>query len=140
MAKKITLATVKRFIKKHGAALQISTHSRFSGMTDGVESCADRAFHPVKAPDNFGKPFVPVPGQPDHYLGIAGAWFVFESRDHFSAYNEGGLVGIQVSNCCGRFVLAVTEAALSSEWRQVFAVPKAPLGWDKVEAGFEAQQ
>jgi hypothetical protein len=117
MAQKITLATVKRFIKQHGAALQISTHSRFDGMTDGISNCADRSFHPVKAPEFQGKPFRAAPGQPDHYLGIAGAWFVFQSRDYFSAYNEGGMVGIQVSNCCGRFVLAVTHAELRSNWR-----------------------
>lgn len=120
MSPKITLATVKRFIKQHGAALQISTHSRFDGMTDGISNCADRSFHPVKPPEFQGKPFRAAPGQPDHYLGIAGAWFVFQSRDYFSAYNEGGMVGIQVSNCCGRFVLAVTQEALYSNWRPMF--------------------
>ncbi|HVJ25029.1 MAG TPA: hypothetical protein VM756_13960 [Burkholderiales bacterium] len=110
---KITLATVKRFIKAHGANLQIATLSRFDGMIDCVSSCADTTFHPVKAPDLQGKPFVPVAGSPDHYLGIAGAWFVYGSRDHFSEYNEGGMIGIEVSNCCGRFVLAVPAAPAS---------------------------
>jgi hypothetical protein len=119
MSPKITLATVKRFIKKHGAALQICKHSSFDGMTDGISMNPDRNFYPVKAPDFQGKPFRAAPGQPDHYLGIAGAWFVFQSRDYFRPYNEGGMVGIEVSNCCGRFILAVTPEALSSEWRHV---------------------
>lgn len=110
MSKKITLATVKRFIKAHGPALQIATLSRFSGMTDGVESCADRGFSPVTTPIVCDKPFRPAAGEPDHYLGIAGAWFVFQSRDHFSEYDEGGFVGIKVVNCCGSFILAVPKA------------------------------
>jgi hypothetical protein len=94
-AKKITLATVKTFIRTNKARLQISTQSAFNGMTDGVESCADRSFSPVQEASFANQ------------LGIAGAWFVFGSRDYFSRYEDNGMVGIRVYNCCGSFVLAV---------------------------------
>lgn len=103
MSKKITLATVKRFIKAHGAELQIATLSHFDGMIDCVSACEDTSFSKVKAP--------PENRNTEHCLGIAGAWFVFQSRDYFREYDEQGFVGIEVSNSCGRFVLAVPKAA-----------------------------
>lgn len=98
--KKITLATVKKFIRTHmGTDLQISVRSSFSGMTDCVESTSDRGFTPALTPDE---------GQNhSNKCGVQGAWFVFGSRDSFTEYNEGGYTGVRVYNCCGSFVLAV---------------------------------
>lgn len=106
-SKKITLATVKAFIAKNRGELHISCRSRFNGMTDGVESCNDQGFTPVAAPSTEGKAFKNL-GR-DNTLGIAGAWFVFGSRDSFSAYDDGKFSGIKVYNCCGSFVLAVAK-------------------------------
>lgn len=98
-AKKITLSTVKSFIRKAGDSLLVSTKSRFDGMTDGCEACADKSFSP-RRPSDYAQ---------EHNLGIAGIWFVFGSRDHFWAYEDDKVQGIEVSNSCGRFILAVAK-------------------------------
>ena len=107
MAKKITLTNVKSFVAKNLAQLHIAVLSKFDGMTDCVSSTGDHTFRPVKAPDLTGHPFRNSSQERDPRMGIAGAWFVYSSRDHFREYSEGGFTGIEVSNCCGRFVLAI---------------------------------
>lgn len=109
MPKKITLTTVKSFVRKNREQLQIMKLSQFDGMIDAISNNPNPAFHPASAPDSTGKPFRSIGRDP--YMGIAGAWFVYGSRDHFREFNENGMVGIEVSNCCGRFVLAIPEAA-----------------------------
>ena len=96
---KITLTTVKSFNKKAGDNLLVSTKSRFDGMTDGCESCADKSFTP-RRPSDYAQ---------EHNLGIAGIWFVLGSRDHFWPYEDEQVSGIEVSNSCGRFILAVAK-------------------------------
>ena len=101
--KKITLTTVKSFIKKNRANLLINCQSHFDGMTDCVMP-VESQFTPALAPDadrNF-----------DNCLGIHGAWFVFGSRDYFTPYSKDGFEGIRVSNCCGAFILAVKGGAM----------------------------
>lgn len=94
--KKITLATVKSFIKKNKENLFINVKSRFSGMTDGLEN------------HNNGFQKVEVAKEMDEFtLGIKGAWFVRESRDWFSAFEENKFSGIKISNSCGSFIIAV---------------------------------
>lgn len=46
----------------------------------------------------------------DNSLGIRGAWFVFQGRDYFTAYDDGTFAGYEISNCCGSFILAVPKA------------------------------
>lgn len=99
---KITLTTVKKFIRENAGKLYISTESRFDGMTDGVERCADPSFTLAQTPEA---------GQNhENKLGIQGAWFVFSSRDHFTAFEKDGFKGIRVYNCCGSFSLGVKVA------------------------------
>ena len=64
-------------------------------MTDCVEAVQDD-FHKAVKDERH-----------ENTLGVAGAWFVGGSRDYFREYSEGGFKGYEVSNCCGRFVLAV---------------------------------
>lgn len=93
---KITKSTIKSFIKKNFDNLYIKVKSEFSGMTDCVEAVQDD-FHKVMKDDRIHNTF-----------GIAGAWFVDGSgRNFFREYNDNGFKGYEVSNCCGRFVLAV---------------------------------
>jgi hypothetical protein len=99
MTKKITLATVKKFIRDNAGSLYIATKSRFDGMTDGCEPCADQSFTLAQAPE-AGR-------NHENTLGIQGAWFVFGSRDSFDAFEADGYKGIKVYNCCGSFRLAV---------------------------------
>lgn len=105
MAKKITLTTVKKFIRENRSALLISCRSSFDGMTDAVQSTRDASFKAAG------------PGKFSNDLGVGGAWFVFQSRDSFRAFEDGTHVGIEVSNCCGHFVLAVRKTEAEYETR-----------------------
>lgn len=72
--KKITLATVKKFIRDNANNLFVNCTSSFDGMTDCVES--------------RGSEFVPVDPNKinfsqEHDLGIDRLWFVRGSRDYF---------------------------------------------------------
>ena len=92
---KITKATFKSFVKKNRANILINVKSSFDGMVDGCVS-HDGGF--VKASD---ADFIH-----ENNLGIQGVWLVGGSRDYFTAFEKNGLKGIEVSNCCGRFIVA----------------------------------
>ena len=92
---KITLATVKKFIRENIENLYINKKSSFDGMVDCVMPL-DGGFKPVE--------FVEV--QP-YNLGIDGAWFVGGSRDYFTFYKDSIFKGIEVSNSCGHFILSI---------------------------------
>mgnify|MGYP001171359634 CR=1 FL=1 len=95
--KKITMATVKSFIRKNEGRLYIRTLSAFDGMTDCCERCEDRSFQPAQ------------PGRHKETLGIAGAWFVGGSRDSLMPIEEGEFTGFHIYNCCGSFDLAIRK-------------------------------
>lgn len=107
MVKKITLATVKSFVRKNAGSLHIKVRSQFDGMVDGVRPLDDSKFRPVDA--------AAVDTDNSQTLGIAGAWFVRDSQDYFTPYSKNGFVGYEVYNCCGEFVLAVPEG--EKPWR-----------------------
>jgi hypothetical protein len=93
---KITLATIKSFIRKNEGSLFINVKSYFDGMIDGCTSCND-GFGPARKTDDNLR----------NTAGISGAWFVNGSRDYFKPYNENGYTGYEISNCCGHFILAI---------------------------------
>jgi hypothetical protein len=92
---KITLATVKSFIRKN-PNMYIKVGSKFDGMTDCVQAVED-SFNPIEPTDTLH----------DRTLGIAGAWFVGSSRDSISSYRDNHFDGVRVYNCCGEFYLVV---------------------------------
>lgn len=98
--KKITLATVKKFIRDNSGCLFINVKSSFDRMTDCCESLHDGFTKAVKTEDHK-----------EYTLGISGAWFVGSSRDYFKPYDNigGDMTGIEVSNSCGYFVLAIKK-------------------------------
>lgn len=96
--KRITIATVKSFIRRNEGNLFQQGISGFNGMTDMVEQIED-----VLAPA------IPTESNVKYSLGILGAHFVGRSRDHFSPFESGAYVGYQVSNACGSFVIATTK-------------------------------
>jgi hypothetical protein len=104
-AKKVTLATIKAFVRKNKGQLYIRTLSRFDGQTDGVEQCADRGFSKVTETTTHI----------DHNMGILGAWFVGSSRDYFTAIKdnnaitENNFTGFHVFNCCGSFDIVTKD-------------------------------
>ena len=96
---KVTLATVKSFIKKNRSNLLISCRSSFDGMCDGVVPSGDKSFYPIQTPEI----------DYENNMNIEGAWFVFGSRDYFTPYQQNGLTGFEVYNSCGCFILAIKE-------------------------------
>jgi len=98
--RKITMATVKSFVKKNRENLFITTKSRFNSMSDMVESDSSASFQ-AATPGNINNT--------EHTLGIAGAWFVGQSRDYLKSYEDILFTGIEVYNCCGSFILAVKK-------------------------------
>ena len=100
--KKITMATVKSFICKNFNELYIQEKSKFDGMIDGTSNCKNTTFVKVQAPDEGYTH--------DNHKGVHGAWFVGGSRDHLSHYETETMIGIDVYNCCGHFILAIAKA------------------------------
>lgn len=93
---KITKATFKSFIKKNEKNLFIRVGSTFDGMVDCVMPNPNAQFNPlVRAERVFS-----------NNLGYQGVWLVNGSRDSFEEYNQNGMIGIRVYNCCGSFVVA----------------------------------
>ena len=99
ITKRITLATVKAFIRKNRQSLLIQCKSSYDGMCDGVRDVESNGFSPALDADVATS----------NNLGIHGAWFVHGSRNSFSAYDDGSHVGFEVWNCCGEFVLAIAK-------------------------------
>lgn len=98
--KKITLATFKSWMRKNEGRILINVKSEFDGMIDGCESCRDgfRALMPATARNSSA-----------HNLGFNRCWLVLGGRDYFERYEDDGLIGIEVSNSCGRFIVAVNK-------------------------------
>lgn len=95
--KKITRATFKSFVNKNRGKLYVNTFSNFDPMVDCVTS-VQSAFTPAQ-PSEWE----------ENTLNVRGVWLVGSSRDHFKTYARDGFTGIEVSNCCGNFVVAIKE-------------------------------
>lgn len=100
-SKKITLATIKSFIRKNlgQGNLYIKGTARFDGMVDMVTEVENPGFFPAERTENWV----------ENSLGVAGAWFVGGSRNSFQAYDDGLFTGYRVYNCCATFILAVAK-------------------------------
>ena len=98
--KKITRATFKSFIKNN-TNLFLNNKSSFDGMVDGV----------MPSREGF-KPAVQTTRHENSHkynLGIEGVWLVGSSRDWFTHYEDDQFIGIEVTNCCGDFILATKK-------------------------------
>lgn len=96
--KKITIATVKSFIRKNKTTMQINVKSKFDGMCDGVNQ-KHGGF--VRA--------LSIDYHTDNNFGIAGAWFVGRGNDYLTKFENENMIGIEVYNSCGSFVLATKK-------------------------------
>lgn len=109
--KKITVATVKAFIRKHrNSGLMIETQSRFDGMQDMVDKC-EGGFYPVRQAtyrDYETMREVPVSETHKNSLGLMGVWFV-GGRDYCTRYETETMQGYKVDNCCGSWVVAIAK-------------------------------
>lgn len=97
--KKVTLSTLKSFVKKNSNNLYINVKSSFCGYTDCVQSING----------GFSKAEIKESINVKHTLGIDGAWLVGSSRDYMSHFENENFVGIDVYNSCGRFVIAIAK-------------------------------
>ena len=93
---KITKSTIKSFIKKNISSLYIKVEAKFNGDCDCVIA-TDGGFSLAQKDESNAS----------YMLGVKGAWFVGNSRDHFTAYDDGQFSGYEVYNSCGSFVLAL---------------------------------
>ena len=94
---KITMSTVKSFIRKNREALLISCTSRFDGSTDMVENVEFPTFCKARTDDHY----------PAHTLGIAGAFFAGGGQDLIRPLQSSEYVGFSISNAARSFELAV---------------------------------
>lgn len=99
--KKITLASVKKFIRENKSDIYLEVRTEFNGMTDGIESVND-TFTKVELKEH-DEHMMP------HTLGIEGAWFVGQSRDYFEPFESDQFTGVMVHNSCGSFNLAIKK-------------------------------
>lgn len=97
---KITLATVKSFVRKNQGKIYIDVRSSFDGMIDGLRFEDGGLTLAQKDERNCNQ---------NYTLGISGAWFVGSSRDYFFWFENDNFDGIEVVNSCGKFILAVKK-------------------------------
>lgn len=96
---KVTLATLKAFLRANDGKLYVNQMSSFDGMTDCVQQC-EGGFRKVEDPIDLSK---------SNTLGVRGLWLVGGSRDYIARYDKDGFIGMQVSNCCGSAVVAIRQ-------------------------------
>jgi len=101
--KKVTMATIKAFIRKNRNNLLIKNLSDFDGMVDCVMPANDTGFRKAQEPEQ-GR-------NHENCLGIRGAWFVLGGGDRFSPFEDNGVIGYEVYNCCGNFVIGIQQPA-----------------------------
>ena len=109
-AKKITVATVKSFIKKNRAALLVRVKSSFDGMQDMVDKNMDQRFKPAECRTWYDvESGNDIPCNPDHknHMGLRGIWFC--GGDTCNAFETETHRGFEVYNCCGNWFVAVAK-------------------------------
>ena len=97
--KKVTLSTLKSFVRKNSNNLYINVKSSFSGYSDCVESIYG-GFTKAEIRENVNYKY---------NLGIDGAWLVGSSRDYMKSFEDDKFIGIDVFNSCGRFIIAIAK-------------------------------
>jgi len=109
MATKPTLATLKSFVARHrpDGSLLVRQESHFDPMVDAVERIPGAVFAPISESERAVRLKLPLGF--DNTLGVSGIYLVGSSRDSIEAFEENGLVGFKVWNCCGSFSVAVKK-------------------------------
>jgi len=97
--KKITLSTLKSFLRKNEGSLFLNVKSDFDGMIDGMRYL-NGGFRPAKKIDG------PID---NNNLGIRGLWVVGGSRNLFTSYEDENFTGIKIWNCCQSSIIAVKK-------------------------------
>ena len=90
--KKITLATLKSFMKK-SETLFIKNTRVFDWMTDSVTGVHNTNYDPIRKNE--------IDFEQKHTFWIEWLRLVWWGRDHFKYFEEDVYYGIEVWNCCG---------------------------------------
>ena len=107
--KKITLATIKSFIRKNKDNLYLQQRTRFDGMVDCVLPVKDVSINKIN-------PLV-IDFNESYTYGIKNAWFVGSSRDYFTPYKIDNFTGYEVWNCVGSFfILTPIKWGIKTKW------------------------
>ena len=97
--KKITLATVKSWIKKNHGNIYIQIKNDFCGYNDCVIANKEPTWELASHNQNVN----------DNTLGINGAWVVKQSRDSLNAYDDNQYQGFYIYNCTGSFYIGIKK-------------------------------
>ncbi len=89
-AKKITLATFKKFLKDNEGKVSVSVRQSHNSDTN------DKTWFQRKSERMIDRSF-----------GIAGIWLVLGGGDSFEAWEGEGFRGIKVNNSCSIFIVGV---------------------------------
>ena len=99
--KKITKATLKSFINKNKENLFSKEKSSFDGMEDCVTQTSCSRFRRIESIDISSK----------NTLGIKDLWLVDVSENYFARYEDENFIGIEGTNCCGNWIVAIKKTA-----------------------------
>mgnify|MGYP001218571265 CR=1 FL=1 len=99
--KKITLATLKKFIKDNEGNLYIKIESTFNMLTDSIEFVQTK-FKKTEFNKEKSKKI-------DRDLGYKGLWIVGNGDDNFINYEDENFIGIKIINCCGVSIIAIKK-------------------------------
>jgi len=103
--KKPNRTTFKTFLKHGYGKLFIKNLSSFDGMVDCVMPMDNQGWHKLTPKDDQKDlPINEIMGSHDYNLGFNGIWLT-KQRDFFNWYKSNDYVGIEVSNCCGNFII-----------------------------------
>lgn len=119
---KPTLATLKSFVRKNHKNLLLRVASCFNGMTDSVEGNSSGKFNPITQYQNG---ILASKDSNANTLDIQGVWLVGSSRDYITPYSENGLIGYEVYNSCGKFILAIDLVAIEAETNAIIDAARA---------------
>lgn len=95
---KVTMATIKSFIRKNGDNLFVKIKTSFDGMTDGIEE-VNSDWKSVKQEDA---------------IGFNGVYCVGHSRDCIREFETDTHKGFAVSNCCGSGIIAIEKEVVET--------------------------
>lgn len=102
MSKKITLATIKSFLRKNEGSLFVSHEYSFDGMTDCCQPSRDQSIKTLEGAFNKDDKSA---------FGFNGLWFVGGGGDNFypKEIESNGVkyTGFEVYNCCANFTILV---------------------------------
>jgi hypothetical protein len=94
---KITKTTLKSFLRKNEGNLYLKITCKFDSTSDCVDAVEDD-FHKVVKTD-FMK---------ENTFGL-GLWLVGSGRDYFREYDDDEFKGIEITNSCGRRIIAIKK-------------------------------